>query len=184
MVGSGTQMFRTAHTNKIANGFEPGPQRWKLSALSTAPPLLPRPVEHLPPWSDLRIGLHLTKLLLYPLKFSLSQRIQQRNAPFVIFIFTNFYISTSPLLFCYNSIPYLSKTCDLVKLWRKHPLAVVRFWAEKTDDKIPAVSWLQQISVTLLKFVIHWPRCLDIGLKHLQVLQLIWKRADYIMWFS
>ena len=26
-VGSGTQMFQTAHTNKIANGFEPGPHR-------------------------------------------------------------------------------------------------------------------------------------------------------------
>ena len=104
LVGSGTQMFQTVHTNKIANGFEPRPHRWKLSALSTAPPLLPRPVQHLPPWSDLRIGPHLTKLLLYPLKFSLSQRIQQRNAPFVIFIFTTFYISTSPLLFCYNSI--------------------------------------------------------------------------------
>ena len=90
LVGSGTQMFQTVHTNKIANGFGPRPQRWKLSALSTAPPLLPRPVEHLPPWSDLRIGPHLTKLLLYPLKFSLSQRIQQRNAPFVIFIFTTF----------------------------------------------------------------------------------------------
>lgn len=90
LVGSGTQVFQTAHTNKIANGFEPRPHSWKLSALSTAPSLLPRPVEHLPPWSDLRIGPHSTKLLLYPLKFSLSQRIKQRKAPFLIFIFTTF----------------------------------------------------------------------------------------------
>ena len=134
LVGSGTQMFQTAHTNKIANGFEPRPQRWKLSALSTAPPLLPRPVEHLPPWSDLRIGPHLTKLLLYPLKFSLSQTIQQRNAPFVISISTTFALAHHhffSVLWFNSDNPYLSKTCDLAKLWRKHPLAVVRFWAEK-----------------------------------------------------